>query len=120
MGGRVASLVAAGADGGAPFPALGLLLLGYPLHPPGRPERRRDEHFPQLRMPALFVEGTRDAFGSPEELKAAARKYRGRVEFHWIETGDHGFRPLKASGLSPADARATAAARAVEWVAALG
>lgn len=120
MGGRVASLVAAGADGAAPFPALGLLLLGYPLHPPGRPERRRDEHFPQLRMPALFVEGTRDAFGSPEELKAAARKYRGRVEFHWIETGDHGFRPLKASGLSPADARATAAARAVEWVAALG
>ncbi len=66
MGGRVASMVAA-ADG-----ALGLLLLGYPLHAPGRAQQQRVEHFPQLTMPVLFVSGTRDAFGTPEELRNAA------------------------------------------------
>jgi predicted alpha/beta-hydrolase family hydrolase len=115
----MASLVAAGADDDAPWPALGLVLLGYPLHPPGKPEQLRVEHFPKLRMPALFVEGTRDAFGSPAELKAAARKYKGRAAFHWIETGDHGFKPLKSSGITPADALAGAAAAVVEWVRAL-
>jgi predicted alpha/beta-hydrolase family hydrolase len=92
MGGRIGSMVAA--DDGA----LGLVLLGYPLHPPGKATQLRVEHFPRLGMPALFVSGTRDAFGSPEELKRATKKIRGAVSFHWIETGDHGFKPLKSSG----------------------
>jgi predicted alpha/beta-hydrolase family hydrolase len=94
MGGRIGSIVAA--DDGA----LGLVLLGYPLHPPGRATQLRVEHFPRLRMPALFISGTRDAFGTPDELRRETKTIRGRVSFHWIETGDHGFKPLKASGLT--------------------
>jgi predicted alpha/beta-hydrolase family hydrolase len=110
MGGRIGSMVAA--DDGA----LGLALLGYPLHPPGKPEQLRIEHFPRLAMPVLFASGTRDAFGSPEELKRNAKKIKGRVQFHWIDTGDHGFKPLKSSGLTPADALAGVAQAVVDFV----
>jgi len=95
MGGRICSMVAA--DDGA----LGLALLGYPLHPPGRPDKLRVEHFEKLRMPVLFASGTRDAFGTPDELERHANAIKGRVVFHWIETGDHGFKPLKSSGITP-------------------
>src|ERR1700694_4853531 len=94
MGGRICSMVAA--DTGA----LGLVLLGYPLHPPGKATQLRVEHFARLRMPTLFVSGTRDAFGTPTELQRHAKKLKGPVTFHWVETGDHGFRPLKSSGLT--------------------
>jgi uncharacterized protein len=94
MGGRIGSMVAA--DDGA----LGLVLLGYPLHPPGKASQLRVEHFPRLCMPALFVSGTRDPFGAPDEFRRETKKIRGAVSFHWIETGDHGFKPLKASGLT--------------------
>lgn len=66
-GGRQATLLAAE----EPAVAAGLLCLAYPLHPPGRPAAPRTEHFPRLTVPALFVHGTRDPFGSPEELRAA-------------------------------------------------
>ena len=75
MGGRICSMVAADDDRSAP--ALGLALLGYPLHPPGKPETLRVEHFPRLTMPVLFVSGTRDAFGTPAELKRHAKKIKG-------------------------------------------
>ena len=65
MGGRIATQVAA-ADAGLPM--AGLVLLGYPLHPPGRPDRLRDAHLPGVARPMLFVQGTRDAFGTPAEL----------------------------------------------------
>jgi hypothetical protein len=110
MGGRIGSIVAA--DDGA----LGLVLLGYPLHPPGRPAQLRIEHFPRLRMPALFVSGTRDAFGSPEELRRETKKVKGRVSFHWVESGDHGFKPLKSSGLSVDAVLADVAAAVVDFV----
>jgi len=113
IAGRIGSLVAA-SDG-----ALGLVLLGYPLHPPGRPAQLRVEHFPRLRMPALFVSGTRDAFGTPDELRRETKKIRGRVVFHWIESGDHGFKPLKASGLTAAGVLDEAAAAVVDFVAGL-
>ena len=102
MGGRICSLVAG--DAVDPVPALGLALLGYPLHPPGKPETLRVEHFKRLTMPVLFASGTRDAFGTPAELKRHAKMVKGPVTFHWIETGDHGFKPLKASGLNADDA----------------
>jgi uncharacterized protein len=110
MGGRIGSMVAA-VDG-----ALGLALLGYPLHPPGKPTQLRVEHFPKLTMPVLFASGTRDAFGSPEELERHAKKIKGRVRFHWVETGDHGFKPLKSSGLTAGAALDGVAAAVVEFV----
>jgi len=114
MGGRICSMVAA--DEADPVPALGLALLGYPLHPPGKPDRLRVEHFPRLTMPVLFVSGTRDAFATPDELQREAKKVKGAVSYSWIETGDHGFKPLKASGLTPAEALTGAAEAVVRFV----
>jgi uncharacterized protein len=114
MGGRYCSLVAA--DEEDPLACLGLLLLGYPLHPAGKPEKLRVEHLPRLSMPVAFVSGTRDALGSEAGLKAAAKQVPGPVTFHWLETADHGFRPLKASGLTIGDVLADVAAFSVEWV----
>ena len=114
MGGRICSMVAA--DEADPVPALGLALLGYPLHPPGKPDRLRVEHFPRLTMPVLFVSGTRDAFATPDELQREAKKVKGAVSYSWIETGDHGFKPLKASGLTPAEVLTGAAEAVVRFV----
>jgi predicted alpha/beta-hydrolase family hydrolase len=111
MGGRIASMVAAEGT-----PALGLVLLGYPLHPPGRPEKLRVEHFPHLAMPVLFVSGTRDAFGTPAELKRHAKKVKGPVTFSWVESGDHSFKPLKASGITAAGALTAVAEAVVTFV----
>jgi uncharacterized protein len=110
MGGRICSMVAA-TEG-----ALGLVLLGYPLHPPGKPEQLRVEHFPKLKMPVLFVSGTRDTFATPDELKRSAKKIRGRVTFSWIETADHGFKPLKSSGLTVASALQDVSGTVVDFV----
>lgn len=73
-GGRMCSLAVA--EG---LPAAGLVLLSYPLHPPGKPEKLRTEHFPQLGVPCLFVSGDKDAFGSPAELDAAVASIPGAV-----------------------------------------
>jgi uncharacterized protein len=114
MGGRVCSMVVGDADD--PVPALGLMMLGYPLQPAGKPERRRDEHFPRLQCPVLFVSGTRDALAPKADLTRSARKIKGDVTFHWLETADHGFRPLKSSGRSPADVLAEVAETCVTWM----
>jgi uncharacterized protein len=114
MGGRVCSLVVA--DEQDPVAALGLLLLGYPLHPAGKPEQSRDAHFPRLRVPVLFVSGTRDALAPRAELTRATRRVRGPVAHHWLESADHGFRPLKASGLTRGDVIADVAETSVTWV----
>jgi predicted alpha/beta-hydrolase family hydrolase len=87
MGGRVCSMAVA--DG---LPALGLVLVSYPLHPPGKPEQLRVEHFPRIAVPCLFLSGTRDAFGTPEELQREATKVAGPVTHVWVEGGDHGLR----------------------------
>jgi predicted alpha/beta-hydrolase family hydrolase len=92
MGGRVCSLAVA--DG---LPAAALILISYPLHPPGRPERPRTEHFPRLTLPCLFVSGTRDTFGTPEELTAATATIPGPVTHHWIEGKGHGLRGCDAA-----------------------
>jgi predicted alpha/beta-hydrolase family hydrolase len=87
MGGRMCSMVVA--DG---LPAAGLALVSYPLHPPGKPEKARTAHFPDLHVPCLFVSGTRDTFGRPDELEAAVAAIPGPVTLHLIEGGDHGLR----------------------------
>ncbi len=84
MGGRMCSMAVA--DG---LPAAGLVLISYPLHPPGRPDRPRTEHLPRLDLPCLFVSGTRDSFGTPEELLAATATIPGPVTHHWVERGRH-------------------------------
>jgi predicted alpha/beta-hydrolase family hydrolase len=91
MGGRMCSLAVA--EG---LPACGLVLISYPLHPPGRPDRLRVEHFPLLKVPCLFVSGTRDAFGRPDELMDAAGAIPGPVTWHWVDGGDHGLRRADA------------------------
>jgi predicted alpha/beta-hydrolase family hydrolase len=101
MGGRMCTLAVA--EGLA---AAGLVLISYPLHPPGRPDNERSAHFPALEVPCLFVHGTRDPFGSPDELAAATATITGRVTHVWIEGGRH--------DLKGADAAVAAAV--VKWV----
>jgi hypothetical protein len=84
MGGRICSIAASeGLD------VAGLLLISYPLHPPGRPDRLRVEHLPTVKCPTLFVSGTTDAFGSPDALWKFARRVSGPVEVVHLEPGDH-------------------------------
>ena len=85
MGGRYCSMVVGAAED--PVPALGLLLLGYPLHAAGKPEQQRVEHFPRLRVPVLFVSGTRDSLAGRDELTEAARRSRGRRTVRSRSTG---------------------------------
>ncbi len=85
-GGRQASILASG----HPEIADGLLLLSYPLHPPGRPQQLRTAHFPDLRIKALFVSGTKDAFGSKEELAAAIKLLPVSAQLINIEGAGHG------------------------------
>lgn len=114
MGGRYCSLITGDADD--PVPALGLLLLGYPLHPAGKPDRLRVEHFPRISVPCLFVSGTRDSLAGQAALEKATRAIKGPVAFHWLESADHGYRPLKASGRTVDDVAAEVARVSVDWV----
>jgi predicted alpha/beta-hydrolase family hydrolase len=114
MGGRYCSLVVGDAED--PEPALGLLMLGYPLHAAGKPEQPRVEHFPRLTVPVLFVSGTRDSLAGRDALTRAARSIKGPVTFHWLETADHGYRPLKSSGRTLEDVNADVAATAADWI----
>lgn len=93
MGGRMATHVAA-AD-----PALslaGLVLLGYPLHPPGRPAERRDKHLPAIRRPMLFVQGSRDTFGTPDELMTVLDRLEPKPTLHIVDGGDHSFKVARS------------------------
>jgi predicted alpha/beta-hydrolase family hydrolase len=89
MGGRIATQVAA-ADPERPI--AGLVLLGYPLHPPGRPAERRDAHLPAVGRPMLFVQGSRDAFGTPAELTLALSSVSPPATLHIVTGGDHSFK----------------------------
>lgn len=108
MGGRMCSVAVA--EGlGSTVPVAGLLLISYPLHPPGKPDRARTEHFPALDVPCLFVSGTRDAFGTTTEMEVATKAIPGPVTRHWVEGKDHSLR-----GVDP-----TICAAALDWLAAL-
>ena len=102
MGGRMCSMVAGGADGSSP-PAevAGLVLICYPLHPPGKPDRLRVEHLPAITVPCLFVSGTKDPFGTPEELEQWTATISGDVHHVWIDGGRH---DLKGADGTIADA----------------
>ncbi len=87
LGGRMCSMAVA--DGLA---ASALVLISYPLHPPGKPEQLRTAHLSTIDVPCLFISGTRDAFGTPEELETATAAIPGPVHHVWIPSGDHGLR----------------------------
>ena len=91
MGGRIASQVAAAGAG----ELAGLVFLGYPLHPPGRPDRLRAAHLPAVNAPMLFVQGSRDAFGTPDELQPIIAPLRPPAELYVVEGGDHSFKVRK-------------------------
>jgi predicted alpha/beta-hydrolase family hydrolase len=95
MGGRIASMVADDAR------VLGVVCLGYPFHPPGKPEKTRMKHLENLRTPTLILQGTRDSFGLPEEI--SAYKLSTAIRIEWIEDGDHSFKPRARSGRTEAD-----------------
>jgi predicted alpha/beta-hydrolase family hydrolase len=95
MGGRIASQVAA-ADADD---VSGLVFLGYPLHPPGRPEELRAKHLTRIRIPMLFVQGARDAFGTPDELRPIVQTLP-LAALHVVEGGDHSFKVRKRDGVA--------------------
>jgi predicted alpha/beta-hydrolase family hydrolase len=97
MGGRIASQVAAQPESADEVAAL--VFLGYPLHPPGKPEQRRDAHLPDIKAPMLFVQGSRDAFGTSEELQAIIPKLRAPAKLYTVEAGDHSFKVPKRAGV---------------------
>ncbi|MFJ5696427.1 alpha/beta family hydrolase [Arthrobacter sp. NPDC093125] len=86
FGGRMASMAVA--EG---MPAAGLVYLGYPLHPPGKPEKLRDEHLYGLTLPMLFLQGTRDTFATPQLLEDVVSRVGSNATLHWCEGGDHSF-----------------------------
>jgi uncharacterized protein len=98
MGGRAGSMLAA--DG---YPCQGLLLLAYPLHPAGQPEKLRDAHLPKITVPVLCFNGTRDSLCRRDLMQAAVQGLGDRWTMHWLEGADHGFHVLKSSGRSDAD-----------------
>ncbi|MEP6621674.1 MAG: alpha/beta family hydrolase [bacterium] len=97
MGGRAASMLAA--DG---FAANGLLLLAYPLHPAGQPEKLRDAHLPRITMPVLCFSGTRDALCTRELMERALTTVTAPWDMRWVEGADHSFHVLKSSGTTDA------------------
>jgi len=100
MGGRIGSQVAAT---GSVAGVRALVFLGYPLHPPGRPEKLRAEHLGRIRLPMLFVQGSRDAFGTPEELCPIIESLRPQPVLFAIEGGDHSFKVPKNGPVSQED-----------------
>ena len=112
MGGRAASMLAA--DG---FDCSGLLLLAYPLHPPGKPDQLRDAHLPSIRVPVLCVNGTRDPFCTPELMKRVLARVTAPWEMVWLDGADHSFHVLKSSGKTDAQIMTEVADAAETWVA---
>ncbi len=94
MGGRIASQVAARPEA-AGLDLRGLVFLGYPLHPPGRTDQLRVAHWSAVRPPALFVQGERDTFGTPDELREHLPSYGGRADLVAVAGGDHSLKPSK-------------------------
>jgi predicted alpha/beta-hydrolase family hydrolase len=115
MGGRAASvMVSEGAD------VDGLLLLAYPLHPPGQPEKLRTAHLPAIRVPVLCFNGTRDPFCDPPLMEQTLATLGKNWRMHWLEAADHSFHVQKRSGRTNADVLAEVAATTGDWLKASG
>jgi predicted alpha/beta-hydrolase family hydrolase len=112
MGGRIASQVAAGGAG----ELAGLVFLGYPLHPPGKPERLRAAHLHDVRAPMLFVQGSRDAFGTPGELQPIITRLEPPADLYVVEGGDHSFRVPKRAGMGQQEVYDRVQDRIATWL----
>ena len=112
MGGRIASQVAAK----TPLDLAGLVFLGYPLHPPGKPDQLRSKHLPSIRAPILFVQGARDAFGTPDELRPIIRELGTVAELFVIEDGDHSFKVPKKTGIPQQEVHRSILDHVVQWL----
>lgn len=113
MGGRVASMLADQLYTSGRI--AGLLCVGYPFHPIGKPEQPRTAHLAQMRTPSLIVQGTRDPFGTCEEVKAY--KLSNSIELIWLEDGDHDLKPRKAvSGFTADDHMQTMSKGVATWI----
>ena len=116
MGGRIASqIAAAGVDELA-----GLVFLGYPLHPPGKPDRLRAEHLSKINAPMLFIQGARDAFGRPAELRPIISQLRAPTDLYVVDDGDHSFKTRKGAGISQQDVYRAIQDRIERWLRATG
>jgi len=110
MGGRAASVLAS--EG---FSCDGLLLLAYPLHPPGRPEQLRSAHLPAIRIPVLCINGTRDDFCTPSLMQEVLTTVQPTWQMHWIDGADHSFHVLKSSGRNDDDVMNEIGDVAAQW-----
>lgn len=115
MGGRIASQVAAEDAKESDARLAGLVFLGYPLHPPGNPEKMRDAHLKSIRAPMLFIQGSRDAFGLPEELRAVIKRDRLPATLQVVDGGDHSFKVSKTSPLTQSQVYDTTMDKIVDW-----
>lgn len=113
MGGRIATQVAAAAG----LDLQGLVLLGYPLHPPGKPKQLRAAHLPEVRAPMLFVQGSRDSFGTPDELAPIVRGLARGSRLFVVDGGDHSLVRPKSSGESLDQTLARVADEVARWIA---
>jgi uncharacterized protein len=122
LGGRIASHVAAARDADEPGAAAwwdrlrGLAFLGYPLHPPGRPQEVRVSHLPRIVQPMLVVQGARDAFGTPDELRLFFDVLPSRCEVYAVEQANHSLEVPKRSGLAQADVTTAVLDRVARWI----
>jgi predicted alpha/beta-hydrolase family hydrolase len=112
MGGRIASQVAAGDAGDL----AGLVFLGYPLHPPGRPDRLRAAHLREVKAPMLFVQGSRDTFGTPAELQPIISQLEPPADLFVVEGGDHSFKVPKSAGVNQPDVYRAIQDRIESWL----
>lgn len=110
MGGRIASQVAA--KGELIPAAAGLVFFGYPLHPPGKPNQRRDAHLPDIKAPMLFMQGTRDPFASPDEMQALMKDLPGAT-LSIVEGGDHSLMTTRKAGAKSVE---DAVGVAIDWM----
>ncbi len=113
MGGRIATQVAAGTL----LPICGLVLLGYPLHPPGRPDRRRDAHLAAIHRPMLIVQGSRDTFGLPAELRPLIASFDPVPTLEVIPDGDHSFKVSRRDPAAQAAVYANVQMTIANWIA---
>ena len=112
MGGRIASQVAAAGSHGVS----GLVFLGYPLHPPGRQDKLRAEHLPRIGLPMLFVQGSRDAFGTPAELQPIISQIEPPADLFVVDGGDHSFKVPKSLGVQQQDVYRAIQERIETWL----
>ncbi len=111
MGGRIAThLAAQGLEG-----LRGVIALGYPLHPPGKPDLPRVAHLPAIKVPVLIVQGERDAFGTPDELRPVIGTMPGAVTLHVIAGGDHSLAVPKSSGVTQKEIHADVLDTIAAW-----